>query len=132
MTFKNKLGIFQTNWVNLLGIFIMVFSYAVIRAYLTMSFSLFQAITSGLILVVLYGKTFWVGFVIALISLDLILLKDKQSLVLMLLTEWIIISIPFIYWFFKYKQWIFIIAVITFFFMQLLRNRMLQKSKSVE
>jgi len=110
----------------------MVFSYAVIRAYLTMSFSLFQAITSGLILVVLYGKTFWVGFVIALISLDLILLKDKQSLVLMLLTEWIIISIPFIYWFFKYKQWIFIIAVITFFFMQLLRNRMLQKSKSVE
>lgn len=131
MDFKSKFSVFRTNWVNLLGIFIAVIFYAVIRAYSTMSFSLFQALTSGVILVVLYGIIFWTGFIAALLITDFILLKDKSNLKVMLLIEWLIISIPFIYWSIKYRQWIFLVAVIAFFFMQLLRNKILQESDNI-
>ena len=96
-----------------------------------MSFSLFQALTSGVILVVLYGIIFWTGFIAALLITDFILLKDKSNLKVMLLIEWLIISIPFIYWSIKYRQWIFLVAVIAFFFMQLLRNKILQESDNI-
>jgi hypothetical protein len=36
--------------------------------------------------------------------------------------EWIIISLPFIYWLIKYNQWIFLLAILAFLIGQYLRR----------
>jgi hypothetical protein len=114
-----------TNWINILCVFIAVFLYAMVlnMTNANVSRNLLQAIFAALILVVGYGMMFWGMFIIVLIIFDLALLRSKENLKMKLLIEWLIISCPFIYWTFKYHEWIFIAAIIAFLIAQLLREK---------
>jgi len=115
-----------TNWINVLGVFITVFIYAVILNINDEqgSITILQAMFSAFVLVVGYGLLFWGAFIIALIVFDFVLINKSQSnLQSKLLIEWLIISSPFIYGAIKYSEWIFIAAVIAFLITQLLREK---------
>lgn len=125
---KNTSKILGSNWINFFGIFCVVYIYSVIYAMQESTFNIFQAMLSALILVGLYGIIFWAGFLILIIVLDILLVvRAKEKLKLMLFLEWIIISTPFIYWIIKYNKWIFLIAIITFFITQMLREQKIKK-----
>ena len=125
--------VLTTNWINLLGVFLVVFLYAIILnlTETNVSRNLFQSIFAALILVCGYGIMFWGLFVIALVVLDLLLImRNPNNLKTMLLIEWLIISSPFIYWTIRYKEWIFVAAIIAFLITQLLReNRITEASR---
>lgn len=126
---KNTLKILATNWINITGIFISVLIYSVIYGYINTAQNILQLILGSSILIFLYGVIFWSGFLITILMLDIviIILNKKNNLKKMLLVEWLIISIPFFYWAIKYKQWVFLVAIIAFFITQLLRAKMIEK-----
>lgn len=118
-----KFKIFLTNWINLLGIFLAVYLSAAISE-LFISGSPVVGFIGGLFAIIFYGSVFWEGFIIAMFLLDFILLdKNKERLRLKLFVEWVIVSSPFVYWFIQYTQWIFLVAVITFFITQIIRGQ---------
>ena len=56
-------------------------------------------------------------FVVSLAIADLLLIvRDQNKLRQKLLVEWLLLSCPFIYWGIKYGEWIFAVAIITFFY----------------
>lgn len=125
--------IIYTNWINIVGIFIALFLFSTIFNLLNPNVfrNLFQAIIASLILIFLYGIIFLGGFILALTILDLILIVPNQNnLRLKLLLEWIIISIPFIYWaiIHERQRYIFLVTVFTFLITQLLRKRLINKA----
>jgi len=123
--------IIKTNWINLLGVFVVVFLYAIILNLTdtNVSRNLFQAIIGSLILVCGYGIMFWGLFIIALVILDLILIVNNQkNLRIKLIIEWLIISAPFIYRTIKYHEWIFVAGIAAFLIMQFIRLTEIQKS----
>lgn len=118
--------IIKTNWINLVGVFISVFVYAVILNLIDGGFSrsLFQSIFAALILVCLYGTMFWIMFIGALIVLDLLLvIRAQKNLKIRLGIQWLIISCPFIYWTLKYQEWIFLVATTAFLITQFIREK---------
>jgi hypothetical protein len=122
--------IIKTNWITVLGIFTMVFLYAIYLNVtdINVSRNIFQSILPALILVVLYGALFWLLFLALLVLLDIFFVaKVKIDLRVRLLIEWVIVSIPFIYWAIRYRQWIFIVAVFAFLVTQLLREKSLRQ-----
>jgi hypothetical protein len=122
--------ILKTNWINIVGVLGSVFLYSVISNFTDSNTSqnIFQAIFSGLILILFYGVTFWVLFIVSLIIFDLLFIVTNQSnLKIKLLLEWLLLSTPFIYWAIKYSEWIFLVAIISFLFTQLYRRKMIEK-----
>lgn len=120
-----------TNWINLLGIFTAVFVYAIFLniSEVNISRSIFQSIVASLILVCLYGVLFWSILIITLILFDFgLIIRNPSHLKIKLIIEWLIISIPFIYWIVKYQQWIFLVAIIVFLITQLLRENLITKA----
>jgi hypothetical protein len=129
-----KFKIFLTNWINMVGIFIAVYLSTVISELLKIqsandiSSALGVGFLGGLFAIVFYGSIFWAGFAIAMFVMDFILMnKNKEQLRLKLLIEWILISSPFIYWFIQYTEWIFLVAVISFFITQAFRVKRILK-----
>lgn len=123
--------VLKTNWINLLGVFLAVLIYAVVLNLATagLSYNLFQAIFAALIAIILYGSIFWALLAVSLLVLDLILLlRNRNHLTAKLLLEWLIISSPFIYWFARYTEWIFLAGVAAFLVTQLLRARLIKKA----
>jgi len=122
--------IIKTNWINIVGVFIAAFLYAVILNMndVNVSRNVFQSILPALMLVCLFGFMFWVFFIVLLIILDLLLLvKSRSKLIGKILIEWLVISSPFIYWAVMYKEWIFVIAVIAFLITQMMRIKNINK-----
>jgi hypothetical protein len=123
--------ILKTNWINLIGVFIAIFLYALILNLndTTVVRNLFQSILSALMLVCLYGFIFWILFILLLILFDLLLIVKKQLsyLKIKLFIEWIIISAPFIYWIFKFKEIEFLVGVIVFLITQFIREKLIKK-----
>lgn len=125
--------ILLTNRINLIGVFIAVLLYGIgynclIDDEVTRNF--FQVIIAAFILVCLYGIIFWIGFLLAILILDLILIVPNQKkLKLKLFAEWVIISTPIVYFSLIYERqrMMFLIAVIAFFITQLLRERLIKK-----
>jgi len=118
--------IIKTNWINLIGVFIAVFIYAIFLNLndTNVSRNLFQSILPALILVCLYGILFWALFILLLVGLDLIfIVKDQTNLTAKLLIEWLIISSPFIYWAVRYREWIFVVAIIPLLITQSIRQK---------
>ncbi|MFN3664864.1 MAG: hypothetical protein ACK4S0_01820 [Sediminibacterium sp.] len=129
-----KLKIIITNWVNIVGVFIAVYIYGVINTLVDPEVAngtvdtLRLAFLGSLFGIVLYGMIFWIGYIVALIFLDFILIgKDEKNLYLKLMIQWGLISLPFIYWLFRYEQWVFLVAVIAFFITQNLRKNKIIK-----
>jgi len=122
------MNVIKTNWINIIGVFVAAFLYAIFLNLSdeNISRNFFQATLSALILVCLYGVMFWVLFVISLIVLDLVfIVKDQRRLKIKLLSEWLIISLPFVYWAIRYKQWIFFICIVAFLITQILREKLI-------
>jgi hypothetical protein len=117
--------IILTNWINILGVFIAVYLYALILNIMdgNVSKNIYQAVFATLFVVVGYGLMFWGIFIMALIILDSVLLRSKDNLKMKLIIEWLIISSPFIYWTVKYHEWIFVVAIIAFLIAQLHREK---------
>jgi hypothetical protein len=81
-----------------------------------------------------YGFIFWVGFLIAICVLDLILIVIPQSqsrllnLNVVLVIEWVVISIPLVLWAVTYGIWLFIVGSLAFLASQLLwRKRLIME-----
>ncbi|MDQ6482688.1 hypothetical protein [Dyadobacter sp. LHD-138] len=126
--------ILTTNWINILGVFIVTLFYAVILNHSdsNLNYNIFQSVVAGLILICLYGMMFWGLFIISLIVADLLLIVWSQKLLKQkLLLEWLLVSSPFIYWVIKYQEWISLIGIIAFFITQLLREKLIVKAMSV-
>lgn len=125
--------ILKTNWINIIGVFTVLFLYTTIYELIepNVSRNIFQAMIASLIGICLYGIMFWVGFIIMLIILDYVLIiPNLKDLKLKLLIEWIVISSPFVYWAIKYpeQRTLYIIAIITFLVTQLLRDKLINKA----
>ena len=118
--------IIKTNWINLVGVFIAAFVYAIVLNIndTNVSRSVFQSFLPALILVCLYGILSWILFMVLLVVLDLIfIVKDQTNLTVKLLIEWLIISSPFIYWAVRYREWVFVAAITAFLITQLIRQK---------
>lgn len=116
--------IIKTNWINIIGVFIAVFLYAIALNLIdtNVSRNVFQSVLPALILVCLYGLVFWVLLILLLVILDLLLIvKKPNNLTIKLLIEWLIIGSPFIYWAVRYGQGIFIAGVISLLITQFIR-----------
>ncbi|MGN6296742.1 MAG: hypothetical protein ACTHM7_08170, partial [Ginsengibacter sp.] len=105
-----------------ISLFIITFLSAIIQDKFTFSDAVFGTTFSMLV----YGMIFWMGFIISILILDVILfglIRGLRYVTYKLLAEWIIISAPFIYWLIKYREWIFMVAVLAFLLGQFLRRR---------
>ena len=123
-----SLVVIKTNWINFLAVFLAVFGYAVILTQFdgNLSYNLFQSILAALILVCGYGIMFWGLFAASLIAFDLLLkINNHTHLKEKLFIEWLLISSPFIFWAFKYHEWIFIVGCIAFIISQTLRKSLI-------
>jgi hypothetical protein len=121
--------VIKTNWINITGVFLITYFY-VITDVLLHSGTFIQAIVGGLISICLYGMMFWGLFVVSLIALDLlVIMRNKNHLKEKLVIEWFVISSPFIYWIIKYREWIFVVAIIAFLITQLLRERLIKQAR---
>lgn len=121
--------VLTTNWINVLGVFAATFISVFISVYFLHSGTFVQALFGAFLSVCLYGMMFWGLFVLSLIVIDLILfVRNQTNLKVKLLSEWLIISSPFIYWTIKYNEWIFLVAIVAFFITQMLRERPIKKT----
>jgi hypothetical protein len=121
----SKFRIFLTNWVNILFIFLATYLSIIIsdmidkqEGFAYIPFSFFFSLYS----ILGYGFIFWLGFIIAMLLLDVLLIKNDENLLQMLLIEWFLVSLPFAYWSIKYYQWIFAVAISAFLIAQVIRR----------
>jgi hypothetical protein len=122
--------ILLTNWINLFGVFVAVFLYAIFYNiyYISATRNFYQLMVSAFILVSLYGMQFWGLYITELILFDLLfIVKDQSKLKTKLIIEWLLISLPFIYWIISHKQWIFLVGVLVFLITQLIRQNLIIK-----
>ena len=78
--------------------------------------------------IILYGAMFWIGFLVLMFILDMLLMnKQMKNVNSRLLLQWLIISIPFVYWLVKYSEWIFLVAVLAFLITQYIRKEKILK-----
>lgn len=129
---KSKLRIFWTNWINVAGIFMIVYLFVIIdelarsKSLEDATITLYKSISSGLIGMILYGSIFFAGFLLIMLVLDMLLIsEDHKNLRLKLFLEWVVVSSPFLYWFYIYSQWIFVVAVFAFLITQLIREKII-------
>lgn len=122
--------VLKTNWINVLGVFVIVYLYMMTLNHLYIPrYDVFQLFISAGILVCLYGMMFWSLFVLSLIVLDLILfVRNQSNLKVKLLSEWLVISSPFIYWTVRHNEWIFLVGVGAFLITQLMREKVIKKA----
>jgi uncharacterized membrane protein len=99
-----KSQILKTVWINLIGIFVAVYlsgiitEVAKIKDFSELGNALQIGLIGGLFGVLGYGLLFWVGFIILIIPIELIFMSpDIKRIKTVLVFEWLIISIPFIY-----------------------------------
>lgn len=119
-----------TNWINLLGVFLVTYVFIAIWALIdrNLSYNIFQALLAALFSVLGYGMMLWGLFIILLSTFDLILIvPNKGNLRIRLLIEWLIVSSPFIFWTIKYNEWIFLVAIGAFLITQLIREKKIVK-----
>lgn len=122
---KELFRIYLTNWINLGVVFLFVYIAGFLSALLNDKFTIREAFFGTTYSVVLYGMLFWLGFILSVFILDTILFsiyREPKYVFIKLIIEWLIISLPFIYWLCKYNQWIFLVAVLAFLIGQYLRQ----------
>ncbi len=122
---KEIMKIVLSNWVNVVVIFIVVYVAGFISAMINDKFTFSEALFGTTYSVVGYGSVFWIGFFTVIALLDVLLFsfnREPRYTNYKLALEWIIISLPFIYWLIKYNQWIFLVAILAFLIGQYLRR----------
>ena len=123
--------IIKTNWINIIGIVIAVYLYALMLNLFDADKSLnfIQVVFSPLILILLYGAIFWALFILLLIIFDLLfIVKNQENLKKKMILETFIIVTPYVYWLIVYNELIFLVAIITFFITQFYRRKLIAKN----
>jgi hypothetical protein len=123
--------ILKTNWINIIGILIAVYLYALMLNLFDADKSLnfIQVVFSPLILILLYGAIFWALFILLLIIFDLLfIVKNQENLKEKLILETFIIITPYVYWLIVYDELIFLVATVTFFITQTYRRKLIAKN----
>ena len=123
--------IIKTNWINIIGILIAVYLYALMLNLFDADKSLnfIQVVFSPLILILLYGAIFWALFILLLIIFDLLfIVKNQENLKKKMILETFIITTPYVYWLIVYDEWIFLVAIVTFFITQIYRRKLIVKN----
>jgi hypothetical protein len=116
---KTKLKIISTNWINMAVIAVATYLWCIINSFFQMNSvsdlpgTLVRGVVGGAILVLFYGAMFFAGFMIIMLFLDIILLRQNAKyLRVKLISEWILGSSPFVYWTVIYNEWIFAVAIV--------------------
>lgn len=92
------------------------------------NFVLANTFSSTYELLFLYGRWLILGFYSTLIVLDIICFGLlKMRVIELLLSEWFLLSIPFIYWAYERQYWLWIILCLAFSGTQLIRRSMINK-----
>jgi hypothetical protein len=123
--------IIKTNWINIIGILIAVYLYALMLNLFDADKSLnfIQVVFAPLILILLYGAIFWALFIMLLIIFDLLfIVKNQENLKKKMILETFIIITPYVYWLTVYDELIFLVAIITFFITQFYRRKLIAKN----
>jgi len=123
--------IIKTNWINIIGILIAVYLYALMLNLFDADKSLnfIQVVFSPLILILLYGAIFWALFILLLIIFDLLfIVKNQENIKKKVILETFIIITPYVYWLIVYDEWIFLVAIVTFFITQTYRRKLIAKN----
>ncbi len=117
--------VFLSNWVNLVAVIIAAIVY--VFSTTLFRYNIIQSVFVAILVVLGYGIRFWVIFIMALLITDLIFFKiNPYHIKAKLLLQWLIISLPFIYWGFLYKEWVFLIASVAFLISQFMREKMIK------
>lgn len=122
---KQVFKVVLTNRINLFTIFIAVYIASFIFNMAIAKFAFGEALFGATYLVLGYGIMFWIGFILCILILDIALFsfyKEPQYTTHKLVIEWLIISVPFIFWLIKSNQWISLVAVLAFLVGQYLRR----------
>ena len=122
---KEVMRIVFTNWINALTVYSCIFLALFIGDLIPGISTIKEALYNTFGSLIVYYLHFWLGFTLLIALLDIILFiynREPQYVTYKLVLEWIIISLPFIYWLIKYNQWIFLVAIIAFLIGQYLRR----------
>ncbi len=122
---KKVLKIALTNWVNILTVHIFMFGWLFISELVPGIATLKDALYNTFGSLMVYYLPFWLGFSMLIALLDFLFFsidKKPQYTNYKLFFEWLLISLPFVYWLIKYDQWIFLVAILAFSIGQYLRR----------
>ena len=124
------LKIYKTNWINVVSIFSVVYLFGIASELSSQEEEFFtslgNAVLGGLYAIVYFGFLFWIGLLVLLLVFDSILIRNTNGLTWKLVLEWLIVSVPFLYWSFQFEAWVFVVGSITLFVSQQVRRRMIQ------
>ena len=119
-----------TNWVNVVAISAAIYLSLILSELIRSDGEFMNSLAIGLFgslfAIFGYGFIFWVGFLIAMCVLDLILIVLPQgqsrvpNLNVVLIIEWILISIPLVVLAITYGTWPFIVGSMALLGSQLL------------
>jgi hypothetical protein len=127
----------STNWIHIIGFYV--------TTYLSLIFFQLIGLTSGyelkslliegplsvLLLFVVYGAFIIGYFYLAIVIMDIIGFSWRNFWINeTLILEWFIISIPFIYWAFKYDYWLWLTLSGSFLLTQMIRRKWLTSYQS--
>lgn len=122
---KKVLKIALTNWVNILTVYIFMFGWLLISELVPGIATLKDALYNTFGSLMVYYLPFWLGFSMLIALLDFLFFsidKKPQYTNYKLIFEWLLISLPFVYWLIEYNQWIFLVAILAFSIGQYLRR----------
>ena len=136
---KRAFKIVITNWIHFIGFYVTTYLTLIVFKIFGLenagtdpwSEFLIETLVGILVLFFTYGLLVISAFFGILILLDLILFNINRLKVLeILLIEWAILIIPFIYWGFEYDYPLWFILSLSFLGTQLMRKKELEKIKN--
>jgi hypothetical protein len=137
MKAKGLLKIILTNWIHLPGFYITTYLslifFKLIGIETTDSWHsiLLVSIFTILLLFMIYGPLIILGFFGAIMLMDILAFSwankwPKKILII----EWVIISVPFIYWAFEHEYWLWITLSLSLLTTQLMRLKRIKEIES--
>jgi hypothetical protein len=121
---KLKIRVALTNWINVIGIFLISYLFVIVYEIKDFPFILLSA----LFLLIGYGIVFWFFFIVTIFILDFTLFNQSTKFVYeKLFAEWIIVCTPFLYWIFDNQYPYFKHQIIAFGITQYIRKNKILK-----
>jgi hypothetical protein len=134
MKIKRLLKIISTNWIHLVGFYITTYLSLILFKLIGLETSdsweslLLTSIFSILLLFIIYGPMIIGGFYSAIFIMDIVAFSWTNNWRReILIIEWIIISIPFIYWAFENEYWLWITLSVSLLTTQMVRLRRIKE-----
>ncbi len=122
---KEIIKIVLSNWINVVVIFILVYFVKCISFLKDGRFTFRESLETPLYHIFGYGFLFWLIFLFLISVSDLLLFGFSRELKYTgykLLLQWLIVSLPFIYWIVRDNARIFLVAMLAFLLGQYLRR----------